>query len=81
MSRGCCVGGQVAEASKGLRKVVLKAVAAGVPVPGLNNALGYLDTMRRARGSANMIQAQRDYFGAHTFKRVDKEGSFHAKWC
>eukprot|EP00959_Pyramimonas_sp_CCMP1952_P459323 9478069-Pyramimonas_sp.AAC.1 len=43
-------------------------------------ALAYFDGMRRGRCSANMIQAQRDFFGAHTFKRLDKEGSFHAHW-
>ena len=63
-----------------LRVVVLRAVGCGVPVPALTSALQYFDAMRRARGPANIIQAQRDAFGAHTFKRTDVEGSFHAEW-
>ena len=63
-----------------LRAVVLRAVGAGIPVPALTSALQYFDAMRRARGPANIIQAQRDAFGAHTFKRTDVEGSFHAEW-
>jgi len=74
------LAGQVAEASTGLRAVVQQAVGAGVAVPGLAGALSYFDAMRRGRCSANMIQAQRDFFGAHTYKRVDKEGAFHATW-
>ena len=63
-----------------LRTVVSKAIAAGVPVPAMTSALQYFDGMRRARGPANIIQAQRDCFGAHTFKRLDMDGSFHAEW-
>jgi 6-phosphogluconate dehydrogenase len=63
-----------------LRSVVLRAVESGVPVPALTSALQYFDAMRRGRGPANIIQAQRDAFGAHTFKRTDAEGSFHAEW-
>jgi len=70
----------VAEAQAGLRWIALRAVEAGIAVPGFTSALAYFDSMRRGRCPANMIQAQRDYFGAHTFKRVDKEGTFHAEW-
>mmetsp|Transcript_31308 Transcript_31308/g.43405 ORF Transcript_31308/g.43405 Transcript_31308/m.43405 type:complete len:513 (-) Transcript_31308:155-1693(-) len=70
----------MAVASSGLRSVVQRAVAAGVAASGFCGALAYFDAIRRGRCPANMIQAQRDYFGAHTFKRSDKEGSFHAKW-
>jgi len=49
-------------------------------VPALASALGYFDSYRRGRGTANLIQAQRDFFGAHTFERIDKGGSFHANW-
>ncbi|WP_153101977.1 NADP-dependent phosphogluconate dehydrogenase [Paraburkholderia hayleyella] len=63
-----------------LRDVVIAAVAAGVPVPALASAVAYFDGYRSARVPANLIQAQRDYFGAHTFERIDKPGSFHANW-
>ena len=63
-----------------LREVVTKAVRLGVPVPGFASAIAYYDGYRSERLPANLIQAQRDFFGAHTFERVDKEGSFHAQW-
>ncbi|MBN3526020.1 NADP-dependent phosphogluconate dehydrogenase [Paenibacillus apiarius] len=62
------------------RQVISIAVAYGVPVPGFASALSYFDSYRTERLPANLLQAQRDYFGAHTFKRVDKEGSFHFNW-
>mmetsp|Transcript_21332 Transcript_21332/g.46798 ORF Transcript_21332/g.46798 Transcript_21332/m.46798 type:complete len:504 (-) Transcript_21332:486-1997(-) len=74
------VSAELCEAAGGLRAVVARAVAAGLSAPGFGGALAYFDGMRRGRCSANMIQAQRDFFGAHTFKRLDKEGSFHASW-
>ena len=52
----------------------------GIPVPGFASALAYYDSYRTERLPANLLQAQRDYFGAHTFQRVDKEGSFHFDW-
>jgi len=63
-----------------LRDVVVSAVTAGVPVPAFASAIAYFDGYRAERLPANLIQAQRDFFGAHTFERVDKEGSFHAHW-
>ena len=63
-----------------LRKTVADAALAGSPVPALSSALAYFDSYKQARGSANLIQAQRDYFGAHTFERTDMAGSFHEKW-
>lgn len=63
-----------------LRKVVSTAVNLGVPVPAISSALMYYDSYRSANLPANLLQAQRDYFGAHTFERVDKEGIFHHKW-
>ena len=63
-----------------LREVVCTATMHGVPVPGFASAIGYYDGYRSARLPANLIQAQRDFFGAHTFERVDKQGSFHADW-
>ncbi|NMI05507.1 NADP-dependent phosphogluconate dehydrogenase [Paenibacillus sp. SZ31] len=62
------------------REVIASAVKQGVPVPGFSSALSYYDSYRTERLPANLLQAQRDYFGAHTFKRVDKEGSFHFQW-
>ncbi|MDP4096865.1 NADP-dependent phosphogluconate dehydrogenase [Paenibacillus sp. P96] len=62
------------------RKVISAAVAQGIPVPGFSSALAYYDSYRTERLPANLLQAQRDYFGAHTFQRVDKEGVFHHQW-
>ncbi|MGM1049972.1 6-phosphogluconate dehydrogenase [Paenibacillus uliginis N3/975] len=62
------------------RKVITSAVTLGIPVPGFASALAYYDSYRTANLPANLLQAQRDYFGAHTFKRVDKEGVFHFNW-
>ncbi|PRH14101.1 NADP-dependent phosphogluconate dehydrogenase [Burkholderia multivorans] len=63
-----------------LREVVVAAVKAGVPVPAFASAVAYFDSYRSARLPANLVQAQRDFFGAHTFERTDKPGSFHANW-
>lgn len=63
-----------------LRKIVALAVSIGIPVPAYADALEYLDAYSSPRVGANLIQALRDYFGAHTFKRTDKEGSFHHQW-
>ena len=63
-----------------LRDVVSAAVQAGVAVPGFSSAIAYYDSYRSERLPANLIQAQRDYFGAHTFERIDEPGSFHESW-
>jgi 6-phosphogluconate dehydrogenase len=62
------------------RKVVALAVENGIPVPAFSSALAYYDSYRTERLPANLLQAQRDYFGAHTFQRVDKPGVFHFQW-
>jgi len=62
------------------RKVVATAVELGIPTPAFSSALAYFDSYRRESLPANLLQAQRDYFGAHTYKRVDKEGIFHTDW-
>ena len=62
------------------RKVVALAVRLGVPVPAFASALAYYDGYRRERLPANLIQGLRDYFGAHTYQRVDREGHFHTRW-
>ncbi len=63
-----------------LREVVQAAVGMGIPVPAMSASLAYFDAYRTARLPANLIQAQRDYFGAHTYRRVDREGTFHTEW-
>ena len=62
------------------RRVVATGAAFGVPVPGFGSALFYYDGYRRDRLPANLIQAQRDYFGAHTYRRIDLPGVFHTRW-
>jgi len=64
-----------------LRHVIALAATRGVPVPTMANALMYYDAYRRDRLPANLIQAQRDYFGAHTYERTDKSGVFHSEWA
>ena len=63
-----------------VRDVVALAVQAGVPVPTFSSAISYFDSYRSDRLPANLIQAQRDYFGAHTYERTDREGIFHYSW-
>ncbi|HVJ40276.1 MAG TPA: NADP-dependent phosphogluconate dehydrogenase [Dongiaceae bacterium] len=63
------------------RAVVMQAIQHGVPVPAFASSLAYFDGLRRARGPANLLQGLRDYFGAHTYSRRDKEGSFHTRWA
>jgi 6-phosphogluconate dehydrogenase len=70
----------VADAQDAWRRVISTAVELGVPVPAFSSSLAYYDGYRRERGPANMIQGLRDYFGAHTYRRVDREGSFHTRW-
>jgi 6-phosphogluconate dehydrogenase len=64
----------------GLRQVVAGAALAGIPVPCLSSSLDYFDSYRSERLPQNLIQAMRDCFGAHTYERVDKAGSFHTEW-
>ncbi|WP_404429834.1 NADP-dependent phosphogluconate dehydrogenase [Sutcliffiella horikoshii] len=64
----------------GLREILGVAIQHGVPVPSFSSALAYYDSYRSETLPANLIQAQRDYFGAHTYQRVDKEGIFHTEW-
>ena len=62
------------------RRVVAAAATYGVPAPVFSSSLSYYDSLRRDRLPAALIQGQRDYFGAHTYQRVDKEGTFHTLW-
>ncbi|MBV4365389.1 NADP-dependent phosphogluconate dehydrogenase [Erwinia sp. BNK-24-b] len=68
------------EYQQALRDVVAYAVQNGIPTPTFSAAIAYYDSYRSAVLPANLIQAQRDYFGAHTYKRTDKEGVFHTEW-
>jgi len=62
------------------RHVVATSAGLGIPVPAFSSALAYYDSYRRDRLPANLLQAQRDYFGAHTYQRIDKKGIFHTDW-
>lgn len=62
------------------RRVVGLAIQKGISVPGMSSSLQYFDTYRRGRLPANLVQAQRDYFGAHTYERIDLPGSYHTEW-
>ncbi len=73
---------EVDAAQAGWRRVIAKAVEAGIPVPAMSSALAFYDGYRRERLPANLLQAQRDYFGAHTYERVDQPRGefFHTNW-
>lgn len=72
---------EIAESyQQSLREIISGAVLNGIPVPSFSAALSYFDSYRTATLPANLIQAQRDYFGAHTYQRIDKEGIFHTEW-
>ncbi len=62
------------------RAAIQAAVVHGIPVPGMAASLAYFDAYRTGRLPANLTQAQRDYFGSHTYRRTDKEGVFHTEW-
>ena len=70
----------MAKCQQDLREVVAMAALSGVAVPALMSALSYYDGYRTERLPANLLQAQRDYFGAHTYQRLDKPGKFHTQW-
>ena len=72
--------GAVASGQQAWRRVVATAATAGVPAPGFSSALAYFDSLASERLPASLIQGQRDFFGAHTYRRVDKEGVFHTLW-
>jgi 6-phosphogluconate dehydrogenase len=74
------IGKQVSERQTDLRYIIEAATAWGIPIPAFMLSLAYFDAYRSARLPANLIQAQRDYFGAHTYQRVDSDGIFHTQW-
>jgi len=70
----------IAEGEAAWRRIVSTAALSGVPIPGFGAALSYYDSLAVKRLPAALVQGQRDFFGAHTYKRVDKEGTFHTLW-
>jgi 6-phosphogluconate dehydrogenase len=72
--------GVIAERQAGWRFTLQAAIELGIPVPAMSSSLAYYDSYRSARLPANLTQAQRDFFGAHTYRRVDREGVFHTDW-
>jgi 6-phosphogluconate dehydrogenase len=74
------LAGALQERLVGWRKLVATAVSAGLPVPVLSSTLAYYDSVRATRLPTSLIQAQRDIFGAHTYRRVDRAGVFHRDW-
>ncbi|MFL6266496.1 MAG: NADP-dependent phosphogluconate dehydrogenase, partial [Actinomycetes bacterium] len=70
----------VGDAQDAWRRVAAAAVELGVPTPAFASSLAYYDGFRRERGPANLLQAQRDFFGAHTYRRIDRPGVFHTRW-
>jgi 6-phosphogluconate dehydrogenase len=70
----------VAEAQDSWRRVIVRAVELGIATPAFSSSLAYYDGYRRERGPASLIQGLRDLFGAHTYRRVDRDGSFHTMW-
>jgi 6-phosphogluconate dehydrogenase len=62
------------------REIVVKSITAGISIPAYTATLSYFDSLRSEQMPSNLIQAQRDYFGAHTYELIGKEGSFHTDW-
>jgi 6-phosphogluconate dehydrogenase len=74
------IAGELIKAEQGMRDVVQTGVGYGIPIPAMVAAITYFDGYRSSWLPANMIQAQRDYFGAHTYSRIDRDGIFHTHW-
>jgi 6-phosphogluconate dehydrogenase len=72
--------GALEEAQDPWRRVVARAAELGIPTPAFSSSLAYYDGYRRAVGPASLIQGLRDLFGAHTYRRVDRDGAFHIRW-
>jgi 6-phosphogluconate dehydrogenase len=71
---------EISARQKDLRNLVMTAIGLGIPVPAFSASLAYYDAYRRDWLPANLIQAQRDFFGAHTYERIDEKGIFHTEW-
>ena len=72
--------GEIGKSVESWRRIVSFSALTGVPIPAFASSLAYYDGVRAAKLPANLIQGQRDFFGAHTYKRVDREGTFHTLW-
>ena len=72
--------GEISKSVESWRRIVSFSALTGIPIPAFASSLAYYDGVRAAELPANLIQGQRDYFGAHTYKRVDREGTFHTLW-
>lgn len=72
--------GEIGKSVESWRRIVSFSALTGIPIPAFASSLAYYDGVRAAELPANLIQGQRDYFGAHTYKRVDREGTFHTLW-
>jgi 6-phosphogluconate dehydrogenase len=70
----------VSGAQEAWRRVVIAAAQSGIPAPAFGSSLSYYDGLRADRLPAALVQGQRDFFGAHTYKRIDKAGTFHTLW-
>ncbi|MDF9797636.1 6-phosphogluconate dehydrogenase [Catalinimonas alkaloidigena] len=66
--------------AEGARTVVGLGIQLGIPLAAFSASIAYFDSYRSGRLASNLIQAQRDYFGAHTYERIDREGTFHTSW-
>ncbi len=71
---------ELAKCGPAWRRIVAKSAEAGVPIPGMSSALAYYDMARAPRTNAALTQSLRDFFGSHTYRRIDKEGTFHTVW-
>lgn len=74
------ISAELANCNDAWRRVVAKASEAGVPIPGFSSALSYYDLVRAKRTNAALTQGLRDFFGSHTYRRVDTDGTFHTQW-
>jgi 6-phosphogluconate dehydrogenase len=72
--------GKLMQTQQAIRQVIQIGVRVGIPLPGMMGALAWFDSYRSGWLPANLVQAQRDYFGAHTYKRNDRVGIFHTLW-
>jgi 6-phosphogluconate dehydrogenase len=70
----------LAEAQDPWRRVIARAAEIGIPTPAFSSSLAYYDGYRRSTGPAGLIQGLRDLFGAHTYRRIDRDGTFHTAW-
>lgn len=71
---------QLDQSQTGMRKLLRQGIKNGIPLPALSVSLAYYDSFRRGWLPSNLLQAQRDYFGAHTYERIDRKGIFHTQW-